>query len=313
MPDTPPKSANFYAGGLDRASHLRKDAAWLAERLPHATSRFVPVWRGQNLIADYESAAPHGVFLPPEAIAAADYEIVLLGIESDGAYFAVDLSAMETPLDTIKAPELWSQGPPAAFSDLRRVGPLLPRHEASLLAFARGMSYWHSRHRFCGVCGSPTRGEEAGHVRRCTNEACNAPHFPRTDPAVIMLVHDRDERCLLGRQAAWPQGMHSTLAGFVEPGESLEEAVAREVYEETSVTLASVTYHSSQPWPFPASLMLGFHAEAKSTEIVVDQTELEAAHWYEKSWLLAHQDDEHFRLPRRDSIARRLLEDWLRR
>jgi len=306
MPETP-KNLNFYAGGVDRASHLRKDEAWLGERLAHASSRFVLVWRGHNLIADHESAEPFAVFLPPDSVDAADSDIVLLGIEEDCAYFAVDLSAMEAPLEAVRA------APPSAFIDLRRVGPLLPRQEGSLLAFARGMSYWHQRHRFCGVCGSPTRSEEAGHVRRCTNEACKAMHFPRSDPAVIMLVHQGSERCLLGRQAAWPQGMHSTLAGFVEPGESLEEAVAREVYEETRIELSGVTYHSSQPWPFPASLMLGFHAEAKTTTITVDQTELEAAHWYERSWLLAHQDDEHFRLPRRDSIARRLLEDWLRR
>ena len=312
MPDSP-QPANFYAGGLDRAAHRRKDATWLGERLSHATSRFVLVWRGQNLIADHESAAPRGVFLPPAAIAAEGRETVLLGVAGDCAYFACDLSAMETPLEAIRAaPELLSKGP-SAFIDLRRVGPLLPRQEGSLLAFARGIAYWHQRHRFCGMCGSPTLPEEAGHVRRCTNPACGAAHFPRTDPAVIMLVHQGGERCLLGRQAAWPPGMHSTLAGFVEPGESLEEAVAREVYEETRVELASVTYHSSQPWPFPASLMLGFHAEAKTTAITVDQTELEAAHWYERSWLLAHQDDESFRLPRRDSIARRLLEDWLKR
>ena len=181
-----------------------------------------------------------------------------------------------------------------------------------LAAFARGITHWHSRHRFCGVCGYKTVPEEVI-TRRCTNPTCATTHFPRTDPAVIMLVHDGNERCLLGRQAAWPQGMHSTLAGFVEPGESLEEAVAREVFEETHVTLSRVTYHSSQPWPFPASLMLGFHAEAKTTDIIVDTSELEAARWYEKSWLLQHEDDEAFRLPRKDSIARRLLEDWLRR
>jgi NAD+ diphosphatase len=238
---------------------------------------------------------------------------VLLGIEGECAYFAIDLSAMEAPLEAVRAaPGLLSKGP-SAFIDLRRVGPLLPRQDGSLLAFARGMSYWHQRHRFCGVCGSPTKSEEAGHVRRCTDKACDAVHFPRTDPAVIMLVHQGRERCLLGRQAAWPQGMHSTLAGFVEPGECLEEAVAREVYEETRIEVTSVTYHSSQPWPFPASLMLGFHAEAKTTDITVDKIELEAAQWYERSWLLAHQDDENFRLPRKDSIARRLLEDWLRR
>jgi NAD+ diphosphatase len=307
MPESPPKNLNFYAGGVDRASHLRKDSAWLGERLTHVSSRFVLVWRGQNLIANYESAEPTAVFLPPDAIDATGKDAVLLGIGGEYTYFALDLSAMEAPLEAVRA------APLSAFIDLRRVGPLLLRQEGSLLAFARGMSYWHQRYRFCGVCGSPTRSEAAGHVRRCTNKACDATHFPRTDPAVIMLVHQGSERCLLGRQAAWPQGMHSTLAGFVEPGESLEEAVAREVYEETRIELASVTYHSSQPWPFPASLMLGFHAEAKTTEITVDKTELEAAQWYERAWLLAHQDNEDFRLPRRDSIARRLLEDWLRR
>jgi len=308
MPDFTEKTVNFYTGGLDRAAHLRKDEAWLAARLTHPSSRFVPVWRGQNLIAGGASAEPRAVLLTRDALAAvaAESETVLLGVHEDRAYFACDLSPLETPQEAIRA-EL-----AAEFVDLRRVGPLLPRGEGSLLAFARGLAYWHSRHRFCGVCGSPTKPEEAGHVRRCTNEDCNAPHFPRTDPAVIMLVHD-GERCLLGRQKTWPQGMHSTLAGFVEPGESLEEAVAREVFEETKVTLDRITYHSSQPWPFPASLMLGFHASARSTVIEVDHSELEDARWYEKSWLLTHQDDEQFRLPRRDSIARRLLEDWLGR
>jgi len=306
MPDIPRKSLNFYAGGLDRASHLRKDEAWLSERLQDGSSLFVPVWRGNNLVASCESDEPRAVFLAPDAIATAISDAVLLGMHEERAFFACDLSEIEAPQEVMRAE---SQ---AQFIDLRRVGPLLPRHEGSLLAFARGMAYWQSRHRFCGVCGSPTQAEEAGHVRRCTNGQCRAQHFPRTDPAVIMLVHDGD-RCLLGRQAVWPKAMHSTLAGFVEPGESLEEAVAREVYEETRIELDEVTYHSSQPWPFPASLMLGFHATARTTRIEVDHTELEDARWYEKSWLLSHEDDEHFRLPRRDSIARRLLEDWLGR
>jgi NAD+ diphosphatase len=304
MPDFTQKTTNFYAGGLDRAAHLRKDEAWLAERLRDESSRFVPVWRGQNLIASGGDAEPRAVFLSPQEAEIAD--AVLLCVLEGCAYFAVDLSAIDTPTEAIGA------DPSAQFLDLRRVGPLLPRVEGAMLAYARGLAYWHSRHHFCGVCGSPTRAEEAGHVRHCTNAACDATHFPRTDPAVIMLVHD-GERCLLGRQKAWPQGMHSTLAGFVEPGESLEEAVAREVYEETKVTLDEVVYHSSQPWPFPASLMLGFHARARTTDIEVDHSELEDARWYEKSWLLAHKDDDDFRLPRRDSIARRLLEDWLGR
>ena len=147
-------------------------------------------------------------------------------------------------------------------------------------------------------------------MRRCTNPGCNTMHFPRTDPAVIMLVTD-GERALMGRSKNFVPGMYSTLAGFVEPGESLEDAVAREVREETGIEVGAVHYHSSQPWPFPANIMLGFHAEALTSEITVDYGELEDARWYERDWLLSHVDDDAFRLPRLDSIARRLIEDWL--
>jgi NAD+ diphosphatase len=300
------KEANFYAaGGLDRAGHRRKDRAWLAGRLAHPSSRFVPVWRNQNLIVTVDGASPRAALLARQEIVA-EGETVLLGLVEDCAYFALDLSTIEAPLDTMRAVEA------IEFTDLRRVGPLLARNEGSLLAYARGVVYWHTRHRFCGVCGSPTESEEGGHVRRCINSACRAQHFPRTDPAVIMLVHD-GERCLLGRQRVWPLGMHSTLAGFVEPGESLEEAVTREVYEETSIRIDQVAYHSSQPWPFPASIMLGFHARAQTTEIRVDHSELQDASWFDRAFLLSHQDDDGFRMPRRDSIARRLIEDWLKR
>ena len=149
-------------------------------------------------------------------------------------------------------------------------------------------------------------------MRACTAPTCQTHHFPRTDPAVIMLV-SCGERCLLGRQRVWPAGMYSTLAGFVEPGESLEDAVAREVREEAGVAVAEVRYHSSQPWPFPGSIMLGFHAEALSPALVVNRDELEDARWFSRSELLASPEDESFRLPRRDSIARRLVESWLGR
>jgi NAD+ diphosphatase len=297
---------NFYAAaGLDRAGYRRKDPAWLAARLADPLSRFVPVWRSQNLVVSRGEAAPQAAFLARHEIAG-DGEFALLGMIDERAYFAIDLSHLATPLDALPATA------PLEFTDLRRVGPLLARHEGSLLAYARGIAYWHGRHRCCGVCGSTTQSEEGGHVRRCSNAACNAQHFPRTDPAVIMLVHD-GERCLLGRQRIWPPGMHSTLAGFVEPGESLEEAVAREVQEETGIIIDRVTYHSSQPWPFPASIMLGFHARALTTEIRVDHSELQDARWVERKFLLSHADDDSFRMPRRDSIARRLIEDWLRR
>src|SRR3546814_482718 len=180
--------------------------------------------------------------------------------------------------------------PPGVFTDLRRIGPLLERFEGSLLAYARGLLWWHQRHRFCGVCGHPTVSVKGGHQRSCTNQACAAPQFPRTDPAVIMLVHD-GERCLLGRQRVWPDGMYSTLAGFVEPGETLEEAVAREVWEESGIQVRDVRYHSAQPWPFPSSLMLGFHAAAKSFEIVRNDDELGDAQWYTAEDLAGFESD----------------------
>ena len=298
---------NFYAGGaLDRAGPRRKDETWVAALLDHETSRFVALWRGQNLVHKADSDGPRAAFLDRAAVAALEREPVLLGLLDERAYFAVDLSHEPAPLAILAAAS------PLEFTDLRRVGPLLPRQEGALLAYARGIAYWHERHRFCGVCGAPTLSAEGGHVRRCSNALCAISHFPRTDPAVIMLVHD-GERCLLGRKPGWPTGMHSTLAGFVEPGESLEEAVAREVFEETGVRVDEVRYHSSQPWPFPASLMLGFHARARTLDIIPDGEEIEHAQWYERKFLLAHQDDDTLRLPRRDSIARRLVEDWLRR
>jgi NAD+ diphosphatase len=300
----PTRRLNFYDHAVfDRAGVFRKDAAWIAARLDDEATRFVPVWRSQNLFVE-EVPAP--VLLERAELREIPGEFVLLGLDEGRAVFAVDLSPLETPLDAVRLDR------PAQFGDLRRFGPLIDPGEGTLLAYARGMLYWHSRHRFCGVCGSPTGSVEAGHVRRCTNASCGTSHFPRTDPAVIMLVTDGD-RCLLGRQRQWPAGMHSTLAGFVEPGESLERAVAREVIEETGIEVGEVTYHSSQPWPFPSSLMLGFTARALTTELRVDPEELETARWFDKAWLLRHEDDDEFRLPRRDSIARRLIEDWLGR
>ncbi|HUB97007.1 MAG TPA: NAD(+) diphosphatase [Stellaceae bacterium] len=299
--------ANVYAGGgLDRAGPKRKDQAWVEQILARPETRFVATWKGQNLVRKDAEGAPRAAFLTGAELAWDGTEPVLLGLDDGRAVFLVDLSQDAAPLAAATA------GSAVEFTDLRRVGPLMNRADGALLAYARGIAYWHSRHRHCGVCGTPTRAEEGGHVRRCSDPACGTVHFPRTDPAVIMLVHD-GERCLLGRKPEWAKGMHSTLAGFVEPGESLEEAVAREVLEESGIAVGDVRYHSSQPWPFPGSLMLGFHAEARSTEITIDPGELEAAEWFERRWLLDHADDDRLRLPRRDSIARRLVEDWLRR
>jgi NAD+ diphosphatase len=233
--------------------------------------------------------------------------MIFLGLDGARAYMALDLSGLDVPETH---PELAGRG---EFRDLREVGPLLGRSEGSILAYARGTVHWHRRHGFCGVCGSVTQSRNGGHVRVCANVDCGAQHFPRTDPAVIMLVHDGGERCVLGRQKIWLPGMHSTLAGFVEPGESLEESVAREIKEEVGLDLdlAQIAYHSSQPWPFPSSLMLGFHARCQYGPLTVDPRELESARWATREELRQSPEDDSFRLPRKDSIARRLIEDWL--
>lgn len=299
---------NFYAGGsIDRGAHRRKDPDWLAAARAAQDTRIVPVWRARSLLTGPEDA-PQVALLPADA-GWDGAELVLLGLSGGAAVFAADLSALDAPEQHPAVAPVLAEG--GRFVDLRAAGPLMNHDEGSLCAYARGITHWNARHRFCGVCGAPAMGVEAGHVRRCTDPACATPHFPRTDPAVIMLVHDGGDRCLLGRQAAWAPGMHSTLAGFVEPGECLEEAVAREVFEEVGVRVADVRYHSSQPWPFPSSLMMGFTARALSTELAVATDELEGAVWVSRGFLRALQPGDAFRMPRADSIARRLIEDWV--
>ncbi len=322
------RTPNYYAHpGFERAGLRRREPDWIRARVLDPASVFIPVWRSQNLVIEVEGGEPRAAVLTVEAVGAllgglADQDVderlalghlVFLGVIDERAHFALDVAADEAPLDMLRSPALAAAGISEAgvrFADLRQLAGRLERREGSLLALARAMMFWHLRHRFCGMCGTPTRSEEAGHMRRCTDPACAAMHFPRTDPAVIMLVTD-GERALLGRNKNFIAGMYSTLAGFVEPGESLEDAVAREVREETAIEVGAVHYHSSQPWPFPANIMLGFYAEATSSAVTVDYGELEDARWFERDWLLSHVDDASFRMPRRDSIARRLIEDWL--
>ncbi len=307
MPHPKPPRINFYAGvPLDRADHLRGDAERLAGLLADPRARVVPLWRNLHLVADETRA----VWLERAEIGEileSGGQTIFLGLREETTYLALDLSHLDEPVVEPLG------GAAAAFRDLRQVGPIMDREESAILAYARGLAHWHARHGFCGVCGAATVSEKGGHQRRCTNADCNAVHFPRTDPAVIMLVHDGAARCLLGRQAVWPPGMHSTLAGFVEPGESLEEAVAREIWEEVGLKIAveDVSYHSSQPWPFPSSIMLGFRARAEDAPLRIAEDEIESARWYSRAELKNSPEDETFKLPRRDSIARRLIEDWL--
>jgi NAD+ diphosphatase len=290
---------HIFAGHrTDRVAERRRDPAWLSDRLADPATRVVPVLGLKCLVTAGDS--PRAVFLPPTSLAP-DAEPVFLGEMDGGVYFAVEL-------DEAAGAALEGEG---GFAELRPLGAFLDRGEAAMLAYARAMVYWHRRHRYCGECGAPTRSEEAGHLRRCTNASCGAVHFPRTDPAIIVLV-TRGERCLLGRQARWPAGQYSTLAGFVEPGESLEDAVAREVREETGVEVGEIEYHSSQPWPFPSSLMLGFTAVAASERIQVDGMELEDARWFTREELSEGIREGRFRLPGPASIAYALVDGWLR-
>ena len=312
------RSLIYTAVPLDRAGVSRKDATWVEARLGAADARFVAVWRNKSLIVD-EAGGPAAAMPTrsdaPELLAAGE-NLVFLGLgDGDVPYFGADLSH----LDEHDAVAL--AGGDGSFVDLRQLGWMIPRDHAGVLAYARGLAYWHRNHGFCGYCGSPTESRDGGHMRKCTNPDCERPSFPRTDPAVIMLVDHpggdgQPPMCLLGRSGRWEFPLYSTLAGFVEPGESLEEAVRREVHEETGVRTSEVRYMASQPWPFPASLMLGFRARATTTEIVCDPDEITDARWFTAEEVRAFKEwdtaaDGEPRLPRRDSIARWLVQSWL--
>ena len=292
------RTPNVFAGSyLDRAAHLRKDTAYVAAALADPATLIAPLWRARNLVHPLEQGCCAAFVSVTHEIRTAlpDGEFVLLGQFRGRACFAVDLPPAAQPV----AP------PGAAFEDLRKTGALLPEDEAGLLAYARAMVLWRQRHRYCGSCGAPTHAESAGHVMKCSNAECGAEHFPRLDPAIIVLVTD-GERALLGRQAAWPPGRYSTIAGFVEPGESLEDAVAREVLEETGVQVVEAEYHSSQPWPFPSSLMIGFTARAAAGSVPRADEELEDARWFTREQIASGEP----RLPPRQSVSLRLIEDW---
>ena len=287
---------NVFAGAfVDRIGERRKDPAWLADAIGAEDTGFVPVWGDQCLIGGDPLAA---ILLKREQIRPMvhDEDLIFLGLFRDRPAFAFQIdSATKAPF-----PEL------GEFHDLRYLGTVLPADEANLVAHARALVLWHASQVFCGVCGSSARPEAGGNSRVCLNEDCGRAIFPRVDPAIIVLVEDGD-RCLLGRQPSWPEGRYSTIAGFVEPGESLEDAVRREVYEETNIHVGEVRYHSSQPWPFPSSLMLGFTADASSADIELNDGELEDAQWFTRKELRSGFP----KLPFKISIARRMVDDWL--
>lgn len=294
---SPRSYPNYLAGPyLERLAQLRKDEARLRAALQDPATLFVPVWRMHSLVTHTERTFSAQFISNVRTFAALDTsEPILLGEFRHQLVFAVEIPAAQTPELPVAA----------EFRDLRTVAGELAREEAGLLAYARAMVQWRERHRYCGRCGSRTVPIQGGHVLQCSDARCGNLQFPRIDPAVIVLVTD-GERALLGRQAAWPPGRYSTIAGFVEPGESLEDAVAREVHEETGVAVDSVEYHSSQPWPFPSSLMLGFTAHASRTGIQRMDEELEDARWLTRAQIAAGEVS----LPTTHSISFRLIEDW---
>jgi len=295
---------NFFAANpLDRMVDKRRNNEWLAAQLAALSTRFVPIWRTQNLFVNATSAETRLLTAEELPKSLAPDAVTLLGSYQDIVYFAVDVEqdVADTPPDWVMAL--------GVFRDLRLVGVAVIPHIGALLAYARAMIYWQRRHRFCGDCGHPTRSTEGGFVRTCTNTACGKQIFPRTDPAIIVLVHS-DDRCLLARQASWPAGRYSVIAGFVEPGESLEDAVKREVNEEAGIEVSEVYYHSSQPWPFPSSLMVGFMATAATTEFNLIDNELEEARWMTRTQIAIEISEGKLKLPPGLSISRRLIENW---
>ena len=303
---------HFSFGGLDRDVISREESNCLDFVLERPETRIVPVWRSLNLF----SGALETGKTPVPAYLSTDEATDLINIAKNQvylgkqnvantliSYLAIDISSLEEDEATNKL------APWGKFADLREIGPLIGGIEGSILAYARGIIFWHSRNGYCGVCGKATIATKGGHQRNCTKKGCACLHFPRTDPAVIMLVKDGD-RVLLGRQKIWPAGLYSTLAGFVEPGETIEHAVAREVYEEAGIIVKDIIYQHSQPWPFPSSLMLGFTAEACTKKINLNDAELEDAKWFTRSEMLNFEEQEKF-LPRKVSVSRRLIDDWL--
>lgn len=282
----------FANSPIDRCGEYRGDTSWLAEQRGSASARWLafdaegrtPVREGRLRWLDASKVAP-------------DAPANFLGCLGDAPIFALR--------DAIPHESL----PNATWLDLRGAATSLAGDEAGLLAFARGLANWQEATRHCAGCGARLRLVEGGHRAYCAN--CERLHFPRTDPAVIVIVEQGDA-CLLGRQAGWRPNQFSTLAGFVEPGESLADAVRREVREETGIEVIDCDFHSSQPWPFPASLMLGFTATAAGRDISLADGELEDARWFTAPDIVAGLRDGSLRASTTFSISYRLLEHWLR-
>lgn len=307
----------FAASGLDRAGHLRGDPARLAALGAGGAAQVLPLWQGKPLLSGVGGL---GWLDPGQAgLEVAREAAIFLGLDDPGPRYALDLSAWVPPVLPEGALDRFADASVQVhpdfpdghrFAELRGCMTRLSPRDAELAATARALVMWHARHRFCANCGAPTEPVQAGWERSCA--ACSAKHFPRTDPVVIMAV-TRGNALLVGRSPGWPDGMYSLLAGFVEPGETVESAVRRETFEETGIRVGRVRYLVSQPWPFPASLMLACHGEAESAEIAVDPAEIEEARWVSREEMLEVFAGRHpvMSAARPGAVARFVIERWL--
>lgn len=303
-----PRNPNIFANNpLDRASDKRVDPAWIAAQLQDDKTLIVPFRNLNPFIITAPGSKKREVgFVRPALVKSMlrpDVITIFLGLDKHGAYFAIDAS---------EGPDPSEQGPLeglGTFADLRGVAMEIPAGDAAILAQGKSLIDWHKRHQFCAQCGAPTRAADAGYKRLCG--ACKAEHFPRTDPVVIMLA-TRDDQCLLGRGPQWPKGFYSALAGFLEPGETIEDAVIRELREETGVTVGNVQFYATQPWPYPSSLMIGCFAEAETEAVTVDGVEIEHARWFTREEVLRILDGkgEGLFAPPPLAIAHHLIKTW---
>lgn len=301
----------FYSHGqVDRATYFRKDEIWMAEKRRSANALIMPLWRTQNLLT-HESDRPEIRLLSgSEGLFSSAGEVVFLGLTNQQPVFAIDLSQYNEE----EALTLTGGG---AFENIRKAYTFLSPEDAALLAYGRAIMTWHSTHQYCSQCGSKSESREGGHMRACLNPECGRQCFPRLDPAIITLIEYRPQngdvpRCLLAGRNTPAGKICTTLAGFVEPGESLEEAVKREMMEEVGLEVENIRYVASQPWPFPASIMLGFRAESKTMDFVPDNEEIQEAHWYSAQELRELVNAGELKLSIGDSIARFLIESWMK-
>lgn len=300
------KKPHIFAGNpLDRGDVQRRDDVQLAALFASPETRVLPMWQLNVLVQSNPHTALGWIGAADVERLDIDVKPIFLGFMDRKAHFALDISEVHDPVHELNLPESWR------FEEARSAAAELPGPETGILAQSRAQLDWHARHAFCSVCGQRTESAKGGHVRKCPS--CGAEHFPRTDPVVIMVTHHGD-RCVLGqsRGRLSRSGMFSALAGFVDQGESIEEAVRREVREEAGIEVGEVTYHSSQPWPFPSSLMIGCHARALSAVINRDEEEMSDVRWFTRDEVLRALRDENpdLKVPGPIAIAHHIIKAW---